>query len=215
MKHDPHSSDPAAVNRPRAGLAIVASTLVLVGALAYWAYQREAGGGERVGPPPGSPAPQTTGGSVGTSGSGGPAQVGDASKAPIVAPPALIQELETITGSVDGQELVGRRVDLHVKVQTVPSKMTFWIGGRDNRVLVVLGRDTRSRGERQAGLPPRHGILPVHSGQSAAISGSVQRVPRTEEMHSWQLTEGELREVMDRKLYIRADTVTANGHGTE
>jgi hypothetical protein len=190
---------------------MVALTLVLVGVLAYWASEREAG--QRFGPPPGSSAPQATTGSVGTSGVAAPPRIAENDEA-VVAQPAVIQELDTITGSVDGQQLIGRRIDLHVVVQSVPNDVVFWIGPPDNRVLVALARDTRSEAERQRGVTPRHHILPVHAGQSAAISGSIQRIPRADEMSNWRLTENDVAEAVDRKLYIRADTVTTNGHGT-
>lgn len=200
--------DRSIISRPRVGLALVALTLVLGGVLAYWAYQRETGESERFDPPSGSPGAQAIGDRVGTSGSGEPSNVEGSGGSPAV-PPAIIQELETITGSVDGQELIGRRVDLHVIVQAVPNEVAFWTGQKDNRVLVVL-----SRGNRNGTVPPRHRVLPVHAGQYAAISGSLQRLPKAEEMDSWRLTGVELAEALDRKIYIRADTVTTNGHGS-
>jgi hypothetical protein len=211
MKED-HAPDPYVVRRPRRGLVVVACAMTLVVLAMVWAYQRDAGETERFGRPPGSPAPEMTGGSVGTSGTEEPAVEGDSGPAAVV-PPAIIQELDTITGSVDGQQLIGRRVDLHVMVQAVPNDVAFWVGERGNRVLVVLGRDDRTGAERQRGQPSHHNIAPVHPGQQAAISGSVQRLPKAEDMHSWRLTEGDLAELLDRKLYIRADSVTANGHG--
>ncbi len=213
MKED-LEPDPYVVKRPQRGLAVVAMTFVLVGALAYWAYQRDAGEGERLGPPPGTPAPQTMGGAVATSGAEEPRNVEGDGGQPAVVPPGVIQELETITGSVDGQQLVGRRVDLHVTVRDIANDVAFWVGEGDNRVLVVIRRDNRDGHKQQIGRPASHGISTVHAGQQASISGSVQRLPKPEEMSSWSLTQDEAAEVMDRKLFIRADTVTTNGHGT-
>lgn len=186
--------------------------MVLVFLGIVWAYQREPRRAVELDEVP-KAAAATMAGSVGTSGVGIAPAVDDRSGPPAVMPPAIIQELETITGSVDGQELIGRRVDLHVTVHSVPNEVAFWIGGKDNRLLVVLRRDPRGRTARQPGLPPRHGIAPVHAGQQATIAGSVQPLPKSEEMHSWQLTEPEFAELLDRKLYIRADTVTTEGHG--
>ena len=152
----------------------------------------------------------TDGAAVGTSGTAEPGATDDAGGPPAVVPPAIIQEIETITGAVDGHELVGRRVDLHVPVNDVANGVAFWIGEKDNRVLVVMDRGGARRESRR---PAAHGILPVHRGQQAAISGTVQRLPRAEEMHSWGLTEGEAAQLGDRPIYIRADRVTANGHG--
>jgi hypothetical protein len=193
---------------------MVALTFVLVAALGYWAYQRDAGDEDRLRTQPGSPAERGTAGSVGTTGTETTEGDGDGGPAAVI-PPAVIQELDTITGSVDGQQLIGRQVDLHVVVQEVPNEVAFWVGQGDNRVLVVLGRDNRDGKARQLGLPSRHGISPVHAGQQATISGTVQRLPKAEEMDSWRLAATERAELLDRKLYIRADTVTTNGHGTQ
>ena len=53
----------------------------------------------------------------------------------------------------------------------------------------------------------------MHAGQQATISGSIQRLPKAEEMSSWQLTRTDAAELADRQFYVRADTVTTNGHG--
>lgn len=204
--------EPFRAGRPRVGLAVVALTWVLAAVLAYWAYPREAGEGERFGPSLGSPAPQTASGSVGTSGAGEPPGIEREAEPAVEAPP-VIRELDTITGSVDGQQLIGQRVDLHVAVQAVPNDVVFWAGAPDNRVLVVLAHDARRIAERPRGEPPHH-ILTVHPGQYATVSGSIQRIPGAEEMRDWHLTQSELAEAVDRTLYIRAETVAANGHGT-
>jgi hypothetical protein len=204
--------DPYVVKRSRRGLLLAAASVVLVALAIAWAFQRDEWRAAELDRAASPAAGTTTPGSVGTSGAGIPPGVADGGDDTTVVP-AIIQELDTIAGSVDGQELIGRRVDLHVNVHSVPNDVAFWIGEKDNRLLVVLRRDTRDGRARQLGLPPRHGISPVHAGQQATISGSVQRLPKAEEMHSWQLTEPELAELLDRKLYIRADTVTTDGHG--
>jgi hypothetical protein len=190
--------------------------MMLVAIGMVWAYQRDARRAVELAAAATPAARATTPGSVGTSGAGIPPGVDDGDGGlPAVVSPAIIQELDTITGSVDGQELIGRRVDLHVIVHSVPNEVGFWIGEKDNRLLVVLRRDNRDGRERQLGLLPRHGIAPLHAGQHATISGSVQPLPKSEEMYSWGLTQSDYDELRDRKLYIRADTVTTNGHGTD
>jgi hypothetical protein len=126
-----------------------------------------------------------------------------------------LTEIETITGINDGMTLVGRRVDLHVEVQERANDIAFWVGPRDNRVLVVLARDNRTGIQRQQGDTAGHGISPVHGGQRAAISGVIRPVPPPEQRMSWNLTEGDERELADRKIYIRADSVSTEGHGTD
>lgn len=125
-----------------------------------------------------------------------------------------LTELETITGAIDGNELIGRRVDLHVDVQDRANDVAFWVGSRDNRILVVMARDNRSGRQRQRGVAAGHRIVPVHEGQRATISGIIQKVPDAEARASWGLTEDEQSELTDRKIYIRADHVSSNGHGT-
>jgi hypothetical protein len=152
-------------------------------------------------------APQTPeGNAVGTAGSH------DAALG--VDDPTVLREVETITGANDAMSLVGRRVDLHVDVQARANDHAFWVGSPDNRVLVVWGRDNRDGARRQAGIPASHGIEPVHDGQRAAISGVVRPIPIAEQRFSWDLTEQDRKELGDRKIYIRADTVRPEGHGT-
>jgi hypothetical protein len=124
--------------------------------------------------------------------------------------PSLIREIETITGANDAMALTGRRVDLHVDVQERATDVAFWVGPRDNRVLVVL---VRPRDRRQRGETAGHSITPVHGGQRAAISGVIRPVPAAEEMVSWNLSDEDKAELDDRKVYIRADAVTSEGHG--
>ena len=127
---------------------------------------------------------------------------------------AVLREIETITGANDAMTLIGRRVDLHVDVQERSNDHSFWVGSADNRVLVVLGRDTRGGAARQHGSPSTHWVVPVRRGQRAAISGVVRPMPKAEEIHGWDLTEHERKDLADRKVYIRADTVASEGHGT-
>jgi hypothetical protein len=116
--------------------------------------------------------------------------------------PAIISEIETITGTNDGMALIGRRVDLHVDVQGLANDHAFWVGSPDNRLLVVLARDNSS-----------HRMAPVHRGQRTAVSGVIKRIPDTEAIAAWKLTSTDRRELVDRKIYIRADSITTQSHG--
>jgi len=124
------------------------------------------------------------------------------------APTGVIHDIDTITGQVDAHPLVGRKVDLHVPVAGSANDQAFWVGEKDNRLLVVPRRDHRDSVERQAGLLADHGIAPLESGKTAAISGSIQRIPNDEEMYSWGLTADDRREVARQGIYLRADTIT-------
>jgi hypothetical protein len=127
----------------------------------------------------------------------------------------VITEIETITGATDAMELIGRRVDLHVDVQKRANDGAFWVGSPDNRLLVVLGRDTRDSAQRQRGVSSGHHAVPVRDGQRATVSGVIRPVPVAEQRYSWNLTADDERELGDRKVYIRAETVMSEGHGTE
>ena len=71
--------------------------------------------------------------------------------------PATLHDLETLTGAIDQHELIGSRVDLHVKLGDINNDMSFWVGNKDNRVLVVHSR-----------------IEPFKAGQTARIIGSIE-----------------------------------------
>jgi hypothetical protein len=88
------------------------------------------------------------------------------------------------------------------------------VGSPDNRVLVVMGRDNRDGTQRQSGVPAGHNIAPVRGGQRATVSGVIRPLPKAEEMASWNLTTDDQKEIAERKIYIRADSVSSDGHGT-
>lgn len=184
----------------RAGLTLLATAVIAVAAFAVWlspAGDTDFGdGGELVRTETGNP------GAVGTSG-----RLEGSDPGSDVPPTAVIHDLETITGSNDGHELVGRRVDLHVPVSQHINDVTFWVGMGDNRLLVVLARDTRDSQERQLGEPSTTRIGELRAGQQAAISGSIQRVPDDEAMFSWGLTTTDRAELMERRIYLKADAV--------
>src|SRR3954468_9379248 len=121
---------------------------------------------------------------------------------------SVIRELETITGLVDRRPLIGRKVDLHVPVASSANDQAFWIGEKDNRVLVVPRRDHRDSVKRQAGLVADNGIARLEAGTTAAITGSIQKLPIAEEMYSWGLTSEERSELGGDGVYLRADTIT-------
>ena len=205
MKPD-YEPNPYVVKRPRRGFLVVLGGFALLVAIAVMLRSFDAGEGERSGR---APAPETQRGSTDIAGTFGEetARGTDENSGPAaVVPPAFIQELATITGSVDANELIGRRVDLSAPVQDV-NDVGFWVGEGDNRMFVVLGRDNRNGEKRQEGVPASHGISPIQSGQQARITGTIQRLPKAEEMYSWRLTRNEAAELMDRKVYIRADAV--------
>jgi hypothetical protein len=112
--------------------------------------------------------------------------------------PATIREIETITGAVDGHELIGRRVDLHLKATGVTSRGAFWVGPRDNHVFVAPSRDTRTK--RRA----------LREGAAVTIAGTIEAVPDAEarERLSWGLTGPELVQLTDQRVYIRPDRIT-------
>ena len=112
-----------------------------------------------------------------------------------VVSPSTIQEIETITGAIDGHELIGRRVDLRLKATGVTSKGAFWVGPGDNRVLVAPGP-----GERIARRP-------VREGEAVTILGTILETPNASQRLSWGLTAPDLVQLTDQRIYIRADRI--------
>ena len=125
------------------------------------------------------------GGAVGTTGTS-PATGGEP-----------IRDLETITGAIDGHQLVGRRVDVHAPIDRPINDVAFWAGPPDNRLLVVVPHDTQTT---------------VRAGQRATILGTIERVPYAEAMYSWGLTSADRAELMERRIYVRAERVEPNGN---
>jgi len=109
--------------------------------------------------------------------------------------PSIIEEVETITGAIDGHELIGRRVDLRLKATGVTSQGAFWIGPRDNRVLVAPARDKQ---------PARR---PVREGEAVTILGTIAEMPNAKERLSWGFTAPDLMQLTEQKIYIRADRI--------
>jgi hypothetical protein len=119
-----------------------------------------------------------------------------------------IREVESITGLGDRQQLVGRKVELRVPVLGIANDEAFWIGERDNRILVVPDRDHRDSAQRQAGLVSTNDIAPLEADTVAVISGTIQRLPIAEETFSWGLTTRDREEVAASGIYLRAETVS-------
>ena len=185
------------------GLWLLAAGFLALGGVAVW---MSPGGDAGVEQSTGPMRTETgSAGSVATSGARG-----DLARENSGPGLVTIHDLETITGINDGNELVGRRVDLHVPVQQHINDVAFWVGEQGNRLLVVLARDTRDGEARQRGEPSNSGISTVR-GQQATISGTIERVPHPEAMYSWGLTNVDRRELMERRVYIRADSVQATG----
>jgi hypothetical protein len=108
-----------------------------------------------------------------------------------------IHELETVTGVNDGHLLVSRRVDLHVPVQRSINDSAFWVGSKDNRLLVVV----RPRANQRNGA--------VQAGQQTTVVGTIQRVPDDEAIAAWGVTPADHAELMERRIYLRAESITA------
>ena len=125
--------------------------------------------------------------------------------------PATLHDLETVTGTVDPHELIGRTVDFHVKVADINNYSSFWVSNKDNRMLVVLGRDNRSDAQRVHGVALPNDIKPVAAGQMVHITGTIQGIPDAEARYSWGLNDSQRRALDGQTVYIRADHVTPDG----
>ena len=115
--------------------------------------------------------------------------------------PATLHDLETVTGTVDPHELIGRRVDFHVKVADINNYTSFWVGSKDNRMLVVCLHGASSPND----------IKLVAPGQTVRITGTIEDIPNAEARYNWGLTDSQRRALEDQKVYIRAEHVTPEG----
>ena len=127
---------------------------------------------------------------------------------PAQADNTVIRELETITGLVDRHPLIGRKVELHVPVAGSANDEAFWVGEKDNRVLVVPRRDLRDNADRQDGRVAGNHIARLEIGHMAAITGSIQPVPIVEQRDSWGLTNEDREDLAARGVYLRADSIS-------
>jgi hypothetical protein len=201
MFPNPDDDDSMSVRLTRRWVWIVAFGLVCVlGALPWWL--RETGSNRDL-TPAGINVRAGTASAAGAIATSGIAS--DVREAAVDS--GIIREFETISGSVDGHELVGRRINLSLSVQEQANDNAFWIGSGGNRLLVVLHRDRRGEAQRQQGAVAPNGIAPFHYGQTAIIIGTIQKIPAPEEMASWGLTTWDKTELAGRPIYIRADTV--------
>ena len=159
-------------------IALAALTTAL---LVVWSSlgDRLATGGSPIGNP-----------QVGTAGHGNPTEADES--------PATLHDLETVTGALDQHELIGRRVDFQVDIGAVNNNTSFWVGHKDNRILVVLGRDNPSgpRDDRNASSK----VQPLTPGQMARITGTIEG-----------LNKSAPPELTDQRVYIRADNVIPQG----
>jgi hypothetical protein len=121
---------------------------------------------------------------------------------------AVIRDVETITGINDRHPLVGRRVDLRAPIAARANDQAFWIGSKDNLVLVVPRRDRRDSQMRQQGQVANTGLPMLESGKMVSISGSIERLPRAEERYSWGLTSADLAAAAAVGVYVHADVVS-------
>jgi hypothetical protein len=186
-------------------LALLALGVVVLAAVGVWMSPGGSKGRElAVGLGPVESGAQ---GEIGTTGTTEPQVEGTSKYEPNVT--GLIHDVETITGTTDGHELVGRAVELHVPIQQHINDVAFWVGFPDNRLLVVISRDTRDGRTRQLGeISPNAIVVPQEPGQVAVISGHIQPIPYAEAMFSWGLTNPDRAQLRERPIYLKADRVS-------
>jgi hypothetical protein len=131
--------------------------------------------------------------------------------------PALIRDIETITGTIDGHELIGRRVDLRVPVVATAGAVGYWVGPIDNRVLVITAPDaasgvTATHSVNSSPTPnaassatPAAGQSATHAtGQIAAVAGVIKRLP-ADAAARWSLPDADGSILADRPVFILAN----------
>jgi hypothetical protein len=80
---------------------------------------------------------------------------------------------------------------------------------------VVLARDNRTGAQRQRGEPSNTALGEIPTGRAVLISGTIQPVPRDEQMSSWGLTTDDRKELMERRVYVHADSVAVQDLASE
>jgi len=125
---------------------------------------------------------------------------------------SVLYELGLTSG--DSQELAGRRVSFTIPTGATASDGAFWVGSGNEALLVVPRRDRRSGEDRNRGEPSEHGVVDTGGEGTTSISGTIQRVPHAEAMHSWSLTHTDIRRLRARGVFLSADTITQRA-GTE
>ena len=178
----------------KVGLLLMFTALAALAAMTVWLVSDGSRAPDLVRTETGNP------GTVGTSG------VLDRDESPTPVAGGIIHELETITGANDGHQFVGRRVEITVPVQQHLNDEAFWAGMGDNRLLVV--RDNRDAAQRQRGEPAPGPVDAVRPAQQAIVFGTIQRVPDAEAMQRWGLSDADRAELMERRIYLRADDVS-------
>jgi hypothetical protein len=186
------------VHSHRGKWIVLLLVMLAVGAGMYWLRETNTdrtlvGNTAKLQPLNGEPGTQ------GTSGAGQPAAT--------AADSAELAQIQEITAADDPARLIGRHVSLQLPVAERANDVAFWVGPLDRRVLVALRRDHRDSGQRNEGTEAGHGIGELRPGQQISIEGSVQPVPKAEDMYSWELTSREVKELVERGVYIRADSV--------
>jgi hypothetical protein len=143
-----------------------------------------------------------------------PAKVIGTSGTPAAAPTdaAAVQEenreVDAILRDHAPADLIGQRVEVKVPIKTDNSMVTYWVGPPDQSLLVVLHRDVRNGLARMASEPSAHAIAPVKVGDVATLSGTIQRVPHSEQTRfSWDLTAAQRKDVETRGIYLLADSL--------
>lgn len=143
-------------------------------------------------------------GEIGTTGPRGDV-AGTENSGPAATP--LTDPLEAIAGTAKVQDLIGRRVELQIRIGQHINDVAFWTRFGDERLLVVLGRDTRDARLRQAGELADNGLAPDSDGV-VTLSGRIEKVPHAEAMHSWGLTNPDREELLERPVYLRIDRIS-------
>ena len=150
--------------------------------------------------PPPIPMPDGSGTSV--------ASPGDVVRFAVATNP-LIQRIDHLFPLLGGRELLGHRVQVELDLRQHPSmtpESRFWSTQGADQILVVLSRDRRDDEERLEGEPAPHAIASLEPGTKYLVTGTIERLPREEQMFNWRLSRQEIELLANRPVYVRAES---------
>ncbi len=198
MDTDPGPHPTREIRSHRAKWIVLLLVVVAVVSSIYWLRETDSersltGNAAKLQPLNGEHGSRATGGTLGT--------------ASAATDAAELSQIQEIVDAENPDQLIGKRITLQLPSGDRANDVVFWIGPVGNRVLVAMRRDHRDSAQRTHGTEPGHGIRQVSAGEPVTIEGTIQEVPKGEDMYSWQLSAQERKELASRGIYIHADAI--------
>jgi hypothetical protein len=98
-----------------------------------------------------------------------------------------------------------RQVQVTVPLSQAINDVAVWTAPPPDGRLLVIGRDTRSAAQRQAGAPSTSSLAPgTFEEGEVTIDGVVMPLPHAEARFSWGLSQEDMRRLEEQGEYVRA-----------